>query len=170
MQVTDTVNIGGQKWHDFLTRLDREFETHQNAELALARAYRTVCPNSDLAVGILPGIYIIGNEYDLQNKYLRERFIGRLVRIRKDTVYFFPGEALHFDGKRMSVVFCGIAIWNQQHLMIWGCEGSVACYALDYRGECIFYYTHGASHGEDGEKFLIGESMLKKIKDFLVQV
>lgn len=166
MRVTDTIKIKGQKWHDFLAHLCEEFEAHQNAELALTWAHRAVCPGIDLIVRNLPGIYIIGNEYEQETGCLKERCIGRLIRIRNDTVYFFPGEALHFSGDKMSTAFCGIAAWSQQYMMVFGDEIKVACYALNYRGEYIFYYVHGTSYEGNEEKFLLDKSMFNKIRDF----
>ncbi|MDD5463562.1 MAG: hypothetical protein PHP62_00240 [Candidatus Moranbacteria bacterium] len=165
MKVNDTINLEGQKWHDFLTSLRVEFEKRSNADLALAWAYRAVCPKSDLAVDNFPGIYIIGNEHNQEDK-LRERYIGRLIKIRSDTAFFFPGEDLLFKGKSMSAVFCSFAIWHQETLHIHGNgKPNAACYAYELGQDYIFTYTY-LPYEESGGKFFLKESMFDKIKNF----
>lgn len=165
MQTTDKINLEGQKWHDFLTNLREEFEKHKNAELALAWAYKAVCPKGDLIVENFPGVYIVGNEYNQEEK-IRERYIGRLIRIKSDTVFFFPGEALFFNGKNMSAVFCSFAIWSQNKLHVHGKgKPSATCYAHKQDQNYIFTYTY-LPYDESGGKFLLDESIFNKIRDF----
>jgi len=114
MRVTHSINLKGQKWHDFLTSLRVEFEKRSNAELALAWAYRTLCPKSDLVVDNFPGIYIIGNEYDQEGKSI-ERYIGRLIRIRSDTTFFFPGEALFLTVRVCQQFFVHLQYGIEKH-------------------------------------------------------